>query len=343
MKNLDLIVKMQFGSHVYGTNVPDSDLDYKAIYLPSAKNILLQKVQNTYQIHTKDGYQDKNTKEDEDLEIFSLQRYLQLLLEGQTVALDMLFVPEKFISYKKKEQVKFSGGVYPHCLWDILRDQKAVFLHSGVSSFAGYCRTQANKYGIKGSRMRAVRDSIDFLEDIVDEKYRTLKLRDAVDFPAFLYFCQGREFANMVELPNKAQNTMVTYFEVVGRKFELGVTVKECLRRLNKIWNNYGERARQAMNNEGIDWKALMHAVRVQSEAAELLLTGHITFPRPEAPLLLKIRKGELPYSQVAELIENGLDELEQIQANSILPSEPDYKAVEQIILDEYSKIVRHG
>ena len=36
MNDLNLIVKMQFGSHVYGTDLPTSDLDYKAVYLPTA-------------------------------------------------------------------------------------------------------------------------------------------------------------------------------------------------------------------------------------------------------------------------------------------------------------------
>ena len=35
------LVRMQFGSHVYGTNTPASDLDFKAVHLPPARDILL--------------------------------------------------------------------------------------------------------------------------------------------------------------------------------------------------------------------------------------------------------------------------------------------------------------
>lgn len=38
---MDLIVKMKFGSHLYGTNTEDSDVDYKGVFLPSKKEILL--------------------------------------------------------------------------------------------------------------------------------------------------------------------------------------------------------------------------------------------------------------------------------------------------------------
>ncbi len=34
------IVQMKFGSHIYGTQLPSSDLDIKGIYLPEPKEIL---------------------------------------------------------------------------------------------------------------------------------------------------------------------------------------------------------------------------------------------------------------------------------------------------------------
>lgn len=71
---------------------------------------------------------------------------------------------------------------------------------------------------------------------------------------------------------------------------------------LDLLWEAY----RQAESSEGIDWKALMHAVRILHEAHELLLYHQITFPRSESELLLRIRKGELPYQLVDEVIEMG-------------------------------------
>ena len=43
----DLIVEMRFGSHLYGTATARSDLDYKAVYLPDGRDILLQRVRET--------------------------------------------------------------------------------------------------------------------------------------------------------------------------------------------------------------------------------------------------------------------------------------------------------
>lgn len=90
-----------------------------------------------------------------------------------------------------------------------------------------------------------------------------------------------------------------------------------------------------------IDWKALMHAVRISKQAKELLLNHNVSFPRPEADLLLKIRKGEMPYQDVAELIEIGLEEIEDAALVSTLPKEPDRKWAEELVYDYYKGVVK--
>src|ERR1700744_6582982 len=99
-QELDLLVKMEFGSQVYGTNLPNSDTDIKGVYIPEPKHILLATTKDAINYNTKQGSLTKNQPNDLDEEYYSLQKYLKLLCEGQTVALDMLFVPEKHIHFK---------------------------------------------------------------------------------------------------------------------------------------------------------------------------------------------------------------------------------------------------
>lgn len=33
------IVRVKFGSHLYGTNTPTSDLDFKSVHIPPARDI----------------------------------------------------------------------------------------------------------------------------------------------------------------------------------------------------------------------------------------------------------------------------------------------------------------
>ena len=84
---MKLIARMIYGSQLYGTSTADSDLDIRAVGLPCARDILLQQV--TPVLSDKDH---KGTQAQE-WESYSLHKYLDLLAQGQLIALDMLFAP----------------------------------------------------------------------------------------------------------------------------------------------------------------------------------------------------------------------------------------------------------
>lgn len=328
IQDYDRIIRMHFGSHVYGTNLPTSDSDIKNVIIPPARDILLQRVCNARTLSTKLNSLSKNAQGDIDEEFFSLQKYLSLLLQGQTVALDVLFTPASF----------WIGVASP--IWEDIQKNRDKFIHSGTASFAGYCKQQANKYGIKGSRVSAVRNMVVFLEELSSKYGYQSKMADYWD--EIIKFSQNKEFIS-IAIRKSPQNTDIDHLECCNRLTPKFLSFKGALEVYNKLLNSYGERAKQAESNQNIDWKALMHAVRVCEQAKELLTTGHITFPRPEANLLLKIRKGEIPYKKVAELIEKGLEELTFTTEKSILPKEPNYKFAEDIIYQVYKFEVVNG
>lgn len=318
---MKLVVQMRFGSHVYGTSLPTSDTDIKQIYIPEPKAIILQRVKDSINVQTKQDLTAKNKANDIDCETFSYQQYLKLLMEGQTVALDMLFTPYSF--YK----------TLPYPAWHDIEDNKHRFLHSGTSSFVGYCKTQAAKYGIKGSRMAALKIFINFFASLPKGD----KLRTHWGVISDLALATEHVSLDSILGPQGIYNE---HLNVCNCKMGQTVSVEYALTQYTKIYDNYGERAKLAEKNEGIDWKALMHAVRVASQAEELLLTQKITFPRPEAPLLLQIRKGELPYKQVAEIIEQGLDKVESAKAKSSLPTEPDRAFADELVYNTYKNVL---
>ena len=325
---MNKIIEIKFGSHLYGTDTPSSDADFKGIYLPTAREIVLERVKRNISTSRPKREFEKNTKDDVDSEIFSLAEYMRLLCDGQTVALDMLFAPDNFQVFKGKE----------YHLFQTIYDNKDKLLSKGILSFIGYARKQASKYGIKGSRVRAVKNVIDFLNGCDS----TLILKDPAiksELDAFVNF-QNDEFIKYVEGLDNNGGT-VTYFEVCGRKFQFTNNVKYTTAVLTKIYNEYGHRAKLAQENDGIDWKALSHAVRVNFEGQELLKTGHITFPCPNRQLLLDIKTGKLPYKEVEFIIETGLQELEAAQANSLLRDKPDEQWVDDFLYDVYSGIVK--
>jgi len=109
---------------------------------------------------------------------------------------------------------------------------------------------------------------------------------------------------------------------------------------IENLVDTYGKRALAAEDAGGVDWKALSHAVRVGTEAIELLSTGKVTLPLPNRELLLDIKLGKLPYNEVAAQIESLLDEVEAASAASILPVEVDRNWIDDFVVRAYGEEV---
>lgn len=323
------IFRCQFGSHVYGTNLPESDTDFKGIFLPEFRDIILQRPKSVITLNT--GTDDsKNTADDVDEELFALHKWFTLFIQGQTLCYDMLFTPQSFWTNH--------GGPW----YEIVRG-KDKLLNSKISAFAGYCQAQAAKYSLKGSNLAAYRMAVEFfkrqppharLSSISDLIFELI----SVAAKEAIYNEKSERLIRVVSIPHKVTGLEEFYLQVGPKtKVPMSASCKLAADIFQQQFDKYGARAKQAETNQGVDWKALMHAVRVCEEAKELLLTGNITFPRPESPFLLKIRKGEIHYRDVAEYIEIGLKGLHEAKAKTSLPDEPDKQWIEDFIFDIYS------
>jgi len=322
---MQTIFRVKFGSHLYGTNTPESDTDYKAVHLPDARDILLQRVPesiNTGPRKTKEG--EKNLPDAVDEESYSLQRYLQLLVGGQTVAIDMLFAPMSRLEMTSS-------------LWEDIYENRSRLLTKKSAAFVGYCRTQANKYGIKGSRVASARNASAFFSGYVRTDGAPLLVED-LEHGLPILFDDHTRVVTKETTPGRFE----TYFECCNRLVGFKNKVSEAAAIFTRIYENYGARAKLAETNEGIDWKALSHAVRVGEEALELLNTGNITFPLANAKHILEIKKGLLPYADVAEEIEGLLVAVESASASSNLRDTADLEWVDNFVSDAYMGVI-HG
>lgn len=322
---MHLIVEMRFGSHLYGTATPQSDLDYKAVYLPDARDILLQRVRDTIALSRDKPAGEKNAPGDIDREIHSLQRYLELLAEGQTMALDMLFAPDWALTMP------------PAPLWREIQANADRLVTRRASAFVRYCRQQANKYGIKGSRVAASRQALAALAAAEATHGSATKL--AVAEAALTALADASQHMTIVDVPS-ASGQLVRHLEVCGKKMPFTSSIKSAREIAERLVDEYGQRALQAERNEGIDWKALSHAVRVGREAVELLRTGRITFPLPCAAEIVAIKGGALPYEAVADIIEELLVAVEDAASRSPLPEAPDQEFIEDLVARAYRQKV---
>jgi RNA repair pathway DNA polymerase beta family len=314
------IVRIEFGSHLYGTNTPTSDHDYKSVYVPSASDILLQKVKGSTGHKVKRYEHERNAPEDTDDEAYSLQRYLSLLAEGQTVTIDMLFAPKPMVWTP---------------LWWEIQQNKDLLLTKRSAAFVGYCRTQANKYGIKGSRVAAAKEAKEGFERWLRIHGPSAKVFEVLDDKPRIIDEHTRVLTKETT-PGKFE----TYFECCNRMVGFKNTLKEATHIYTRIYEEYGHRARLAQTNEGIDWKALSHAVRVANEALELLETHHVTFPLPNAAHILAIKRGTVSYAEVAEEIEGLLVAVERASESSTLREVADQAFIDDLIRRVHGEVV---
>jgi len=311
MHNLDLIVKMKFGSHLYGTTDEYSDTDYKGVFLVPKKEVLLGRIPGSYSFDTKKSGKAKNTKDDIDIEIYSLHYFIELALEGQTVALDMLHAPNNMIEYKTP-------------IWDSIVWHKGRFYTKNLESFVIYARRQAAKYGIKGSRLNSARAIISILKSSKSD----LKLRDIWDqLPKDLEHCYHLG----------SNKSGIRQYQVCGKILQETIKINYALSIVEKFESEYGKRAQLAAKNKGIDWKAISHALRATYQIKELLTENTITFPLKNADYLLEVKKGRLHYQdEVAPKLEKLMDEVEELSSVSNLPAKPDRKFWEDFIVRIY-------
>ena len=331
------IFETKFGSTLYGTSTPESDLDLKGIYLPSAKEIVLGNYKKTINICRKKKEGERNTKDDIDIEIFSLDRFLELLTEGQTTGLDLLFASPDMFTHITDEGRHIMFEI------DVNRDK---LLTKNVNAFVSYARRQASVYGIKGSRFDALKRTMSLLESLPERdrlSQHSDKIEQLIKESEELVSLEKTPLIEIVHLPTPDKKSTIPHLHANGRKISYTSTIKLAKETYGKALEGYGQRAVKASLNGSKDFKALSHAVRVNNEALELLTTGKITFPRPDRELLVKIKTLQMPYEEIATLIEEGLVKLTEAHEKSTLREKPDQEWVDNFIYKVYSDIVKRG
>ena len=195
------IVKLKVGSHLHGTTTPESDVDYKGIFLPTLNDMVLGNRLSNYKESVKSDTNNtntKNTSEDIDCEMYSLQYFLFLAFKGDTTAIEMLFAPNDTVEETSPE-------------WEYLRSHRKEFITKELKAFLGYCRTQASKYSTKGTRLKAIKESMGkLIENHPNYMPTGVKLKDIWDK---LY--TGEHVRKYIESKNNAN-----MYEVCGRKFD---------------------------------------------------------------------------------------------------------------------------
>ena len=313
------IVRMEYGSHLYKLNGPDSDMDYAGIYMPTLAEILLNKDLRTIE-HSTGKNHVKNSSSDVDTKIYSLPVFLADCLSGDTTTIDMLHCDSPLVSSP---------------IWEELVSRRSEFYCQRMKSYAGYVRSQAYKYGLKGDKLKELRTVINLLKYITEgqEEYRfcddKTKIRDVWnDLPDF-------EYIKRVEKDDDK------FYDVLGKKYQDTNSVGYVLDKCQKKWNDYGNRAKQALANDGMDWKALSHAVRVGEQMIAMYTKPERDFEYPleNSEFILKVKHGKASYKdEVAPYLDKLLDGIDDMAASSGFPETTNVGYWEGWLLEKYQE-----
>lgn len=302
-KGYKLLYLTEFGSRLYGTHTEESDHDFYGIFLPSIKDLALNKIKKHFRFSTGSN-SEKNSKEDIDIQLMSLQYWLlSLVKKGDTVGLDLFF------SHTNKEAV-----IYQDQIMDLLFMSPELLINSEEvvnSSYVRYAMSQARRYGIKGTKLNILMNLEKWLNEV--DKTQVLNLeKDSLEtiVDSILKRFEDDQYLTTKELDNN-----IKAIQLCGKYYPYHIKIGYFIKCVKDVVNNYGKRAKQAQQNEGIDWKAISHALRAIYQAQMLSSEGVITFPFKDSvrEALLDIKQGKKDWSEVSKEIEKGIEKVDNL------------------------------
>lgn len=313
------LFQVPFGSHLYGTSTPTSDLDAKVVCLPSFEDmIMLRRIEN--RVVKPDGYVEgeKMKAGEAEYEFIPLQIFLDHFYEGQTYALEIAnaVINDMHVTleYEYGELGVTGDSLFIKSWMQTLVDR---FLTRDVKKMVGYARSQSQLYGLKTERYNTLLQIAEFIRENFDEKSIKLKLKD---LPISMGVLLSFEHVSQTEIMNgQGGKVAVPGIELNGKQFALTTSWREILSSVEKTLKSYGNRVKDH-TGEPTDWKALSHAIRIGEQIIDILELGHIEFPRPNAAFLLEVKQGKVPLQDATDYLTDLFNRVEGAVEKSQLP-----------------------
>ena len=179
------------GSHAYGTNVETSDTDYAGVFIQPLEDILGF------------GYKEQINDDKNDIVIYEIQRFLQLLASNNPTVLELLNTPEDCIIYK-------------HPIFDeVLNNRDKFITKICAKSFGGYGKMQIQKAKGQNKKQNWEKDKVtrkdvlDFVYVIEGSKSIPWKKWNGDSIERYIY---DEKFCGVVNVPN-ARDVYAVYFD----------------------------------------------------------------------------------------------------------------------------------
>jgi len=348
-KPLYLVIR---GSHAYGTNIETSDTDYAGVFIQPMEDI----IGNRYKEQIND---DKN-----DIVIYEIRRFLELLASNNPTVLELLNTPEDCVVYRDP-------------IFDEVLKNRDKFITKGCSkSFGGYAKQQIGKAKGQDKKQNWEKDKVsrktpldfcyifdkansitltDYLSSrgMVQEYCGLSKVNHCKDLYALHYDRSIRndmgfkgiafEDSNEVRLSSIPKEFEVSFIGYISyNKDGYSQHCKDY--NSYQTWLNERNEARWVdvqSHGQKIDGKNMMHCVRLMQMAREIAEGKGIIVRRPNAEELLDIRRGKVDLQSLIDGVEEEIKEIDKLFEESALPDNVDPNFVNSLIISIRKEIYK--
>ena len=339
------------GSHGYGLNRPDSDYDYRGVFIAPKRYYL-----GFDDIEQKDSGWDEEgifpfLDNNKDTVIYELRKIIQLLSAGNPNVLELLWLNEypfltsvgqhlinhRQIFLSKKVKHTYSGYAFAqikkmetHRKWLLNPPHKKPLPSDfGIEDEAPLIKDELNAF--LEYLYLLIRGRIEFLEQ-AEQLYKLLTAD--IDFKGVLK--QYTISDEALSYTQKLTNSRKDFIRLLQKSQSYQGALREW--KAYQSWQENRNPARAEMEKKsGFDLKHGMHCIRLLRSGLEILRQSEVIVDRRiigDAEDLKAILKGDYSYEQVMKMADNLVTEMEKVYEESALPHQPNLKEINELCVE---------
>lgn len=289
-----IIFLVKAGSHFFDLNSPNSDSDFRGIYMPSPKEFYEGESRRRFwERKTSEGNKVgvKNTKDDVDFYLYSFTFFMDLLKKGDFNTMELLHTP--------KDKIIIDSNI----IYNLTQLRKSLLVND-ISAFLGFIKKEYRRHGININHYKIQEDFANYLKKFPDQT-RLREIWKDIE----IYSKNNNQILFTTSLTGN--NNRVPTLKVAQRFYQNTVTTKHVVTQIETRLNRYGHR-QKSMAKSGVEFKGLYHALRLIYEANDLFDFGEfkIPFDKSRYSILKSIKEGSMNQDDIFKLIDGSIDDL---------------------------------
>ena len=319
-KNLgdNIILLTLGGSHAYGTNNENSDLDVRGCALNSKMQIL-----------TNENF-EQFVNEATDTTIYSFNKLISLLSNCNPNTIEMLG--------NKSEHYLYVSEIGKELI-----DNAHLFLSKrAVYSFGGYATAQLRRLDNKAVRLVNQEQRERHILNSIMNAYHT--------FPEKYFHFEEDSIKLYIDKSEQEEYDTEIFMDISLHHYPLR-DYKSMWSEMNNVVKDYskiGKRNKNAIEHNKLG-KHMMHLIRLYMMCLDILEHEKIvTYREKEHELLMDIRNGKFldvdrqPIPEFYEMVDDYEKKLEYAKNNTSLPDNPDYKRINEFVASVNERVVKN-